>query len=163
MASRAPRRWRGWAARASLAGLGMLALTSCSQSPGDLVAVRLHEFAITLVPAGAEAGRIRFEIDNDGERVHNLVLVRASDPSALKLTKAGNVDLVAHPVVEEIDMLEPGSYVATSPNILPDDYLLICTLTTPANGKRLAHFKQGMWAKLTVEADPSAIADDIDS
>ena len=134
-------------------GLGAafaLALGGCSVSPGDKVAVGLEEWKIEVSPSSVRSGRVQFEIDNDGELTHNLVLIRKADPSQLALTPEGGVDVALDRPIDEIEDLEPGNYLAASPNVLAGDYLLVCTITEGADGQPLNHFQSGMWAKLKV-------------
>lgn len=122
----------------------------CSVSPGDKVAVGLREWKIDVAPAAVRAGRVQLEIDNAGELLHDLVLIRKAEVDQLARTPSGGVDVAVDRPIDEIEDLEPGSYLAVSPNVLPGDYLLVCTVTEGADGQPLDHFQAGMWAKLRV-------------
>ena len=78
------------------------------------------------------------------------MLIRKADPSQLALTPEGGVDVALDRPIDEIEDLEPGNYLAASPNVLAGDYLLVCTITEGADGQPLNHFQSGMWAKLKV-------------
>ncbi len=127
-----------------------LAFGGCSVSPGDKVAVGLDEWKIDVAPSSVRSGRVQFEIDNDGELTHNLVLIRKADVSQLALTPEGGVDVALDRPIDEIEDLRPGNYLAASPNVLAGDYLLVCTITEGPDGQPQNHFQSGMWAKLKV-------------
>lgn len=119
-------------------------------SPGDKVSVGLGEWKIDVGSKAVHSGRVQFEIDNTGHLQHNLVLIRKADVSQLALTPDGGVDVAVDRPIDEIKDLEPGSYLAASPNVLPGDYLVVCTITKGPDGEPLNHFQSGMWAKLKV-------------
>jgi uncharacterized cupredoxin-like copper-binding protein len=130
--------------------VALLLAGGCSVSPGDKVSVGLEEWKIDIKPASVRSGRVQFEIDNDGELTHDLVLIHKADPSQLALTPEGGVDLAVDRPIDEIKDLEPGSYLAASPNVLAGEYLVVCTITKGADGQPQNHFQAGMWAKLKV-------------
>lgn len=131
-------------------GLVASSLGACSVSPGDKVGVVMKEWSIDVDPATARSGRVQFEVDNEGELTHNLVLIRKAELSQLALTPDGGVDVAVDRPIDEIEDLEPGSYLAASPNVLAGDYLLVCTITQGPDGEALNHFQSGMWAKLKI-------------
>lgn len=137
-------------------GAVVLLASGCSVSPGDKVAVGLREWKIDVAPATVRSGRVQFEIDNEGELTHDLVLIRKADPSQLALTPEGGVDVAVERPIDQVEDLGPGSYLAASPNVLAGDYLLVCTITEGADGQPLNHFQSGMWAKLKVIAKSRA-------
>jgi hypothetical protein len=127
-----------------LAVVAVLALgaSACSISPGDKVLVTMKDFSITVAPGHATAGRIRFAIDSVGKETHAFALMLAKDPSALVRLPDGKLDLEgANRPIDEIEPFEPGHYIATTPNLLAGDYLIICTI----------HIDQGMATKFHVD------------
>ncbi|MEY2425085.1 MAG: hypothetical protein QOI61_657 [Actinomycetota bacterium] len=130
----------------ALVALVPVLLAGCSVSPGDKVRVTMKEWSINVTPAQATSGRVRFEIDSDGERTHNFALILAKDIADVPKTPQGAIDLVASRPIDEIDAFEPGHYIATTPNLLAGDYLMVCTLVTDG----VPHFAQGMVAKFHV-------------
>ena len=134
----------------------LLLAGGCSVSPGEKVAVGLREWKIDVAPGSVKSGRVQFEIDNEGELTHDLVLIRKADVSQLALTPEGGVDLAVDRPIDEIEDLKPGSYLAASPNVLAGDYLVVCTITEGPDGQPLNHFQSGMWAKLKVVAKTRA-------
>jgi hypothetical protein len=138
--------------RIGVAAAVLLLAGACSVSPGDKVSVGLREWKIDLGSGPVRSGRVQFEIDNDGDLTHNLVLIRKADVSQLALTPEGGVDTAVDRPIDEIDDLGPGSFLAVSPNVLPGDYLVVCTITKGPDGQPLNHFQSGMWAKLKVVA-----------
>jgi hypothetical protein len=140
------------------AGAVVLLAGGCSVSPGDKVVVGLREWAIEVGPTSVRSGRVQFEIDNEGDLTHNLVLMRKSDVSELALTPEGAVDVAVDRPIDEIENLGPGNYLAVSPNVLAGDYLVVCTITEGTDGQPLNHFQAGMWAKLKVVTKAAAEA-----
>jgi plastocyanin len=127
---------------AALAALVAFVGSACSVSPGDKVDVTMKDFSIAVSPAKATSGRVRFAIDSVGEQTHSFALMLQSDPTKLVHLPDGKLDLEgANRPIDEIEPFEPGHYIATTPNLLAGDYLMICTL----------HFDQGMYTKFHVD------------
>jgi plastocyanin len=126
----------------ALAALTVFVGSACSVSPGDKVTVTMDDFSVAVTPGKATSGRIRFEIDSVGEQTHSFALMLAKDPAALVRLPDGKLDLEgANRPIDEIEPFEPGHYIATTPNLLAGDYLIICTL----------HIDQGMATKFHVD------------
>jgi hypothetical protein len=122
-------------------------LAGCSVSPGDKVRVSMDEWSMAVRPAEATSGRVRFEIDSEGEMTHDFALLLAKDITAVPKLPTGALDLEgANRPIDEIEAFEPGHYIATTPNLLAGDYLMVCTLVTDG----VPHFAQGMVTKFHV-------------
>ncbi len=131
----------------ALLALVAVLLAGCSVSPGDKVTVTMKEWSMAVSPAAATAGRIRFEIDSDGERKHNFALILGKDIAAVPKTATGALELEgANRPIDEIEAFEPGHYIATTPNLLAGDYVMVCTLVTDG----VPHYVQGMVTKFHV-------------
>jgi uncharacterized cupredoxin-like copper-binding protein len=117
--------------------------SACSVSPGDKVDVTMQDFSISVTPARATSGRVRFAVDSVGKEKHNFTLMLAKEPSELVRTPEGKLDLEGpnRPIDEIEEAFEPGAYILTTPNLLAGDYLIVCTI----------HFDQGMVTKFQVD------------
>jgi len=131
----------------ALLALVPVLLAGCSVSPGDKVTVTMKEWSIAVTPGEATSGRVRFEIDADGELKHDFALLLAKDIAAVAKLPTGALDLEGpNRPIDEIEAFEPGHYIATTPNLLAGDYLMVCTLVTDG----VPHFAQGMVTKFHV-------------
>lgn len=133
----------------TLVALTTVLVAGCSVSPGDKVTVTMDEWSMDVAPAQATAGRIRFAIDSVGEREHSFALMLAKDVADLAKKPDGSLELEgASRPIDEIEPFAPGHYIATTPNLLAGDYLIVCTLVTDG----VAHYAQGMVTKFHVDA-----------
>ena len=131
-----------------IVGACALVASGCSVSPGDKVNVHVEEWSIRVTPATATSGRVRFEIDSEGERKHNFALMLVDEPADLVKNPDGSLNLEgANRPIDEIEAFDPGHYIAMTPNLLAGDYLMVCTLVTDG----VPHFSRGMVAKFHVD------------
>jgi hypothetical protein len=124
------------------------------------VEVVLREFEVVPSAAGASAGRISFLAKNQGEDVHELVVVKADSPAALPTISAGGeltngtVDetkLPAGSFVGEIEGVPAGKTCAGSFALQPGRYVLFCNIAEKHDDKVENHFQLGMRTALTVQ------------
>ena len=135
-------------------------LTSCSRSPGDLIAMELTEWEIELEPNKAESGPVRFDLDHNGEVEHNLVLMPGARPEDIPRNDDGSVDTTSRRPIDEIKAITPGTYRVNAPNIPQGEYLWLCSLATEGpDGQRISHLDQGMWAPLVVSRRKGIVDD----
>lgn len=137
-----------------LAGLAVavaLVVGSCSRSPGDLLAMELDEWSMTIEPATAESGPVRFDIDHRGELEHELVLMPGTTPADIPRNEDGSVDVTTRRPIDQIKSVTPGTYRVNAPNLPQGEYLWLCSLATPgADGQMVSHLDQGMWAPVVI-------------
>jgi len=112
------------------------------------VHISLTEWAITgedgvPVPA-VDAGEVTFEVHNDGQTPHELVIIKTdTDPADLPV-ESGKVDEdAAGEFIGEVEEFAGGLVEIGSYDLEPGNYALVCNIP--------AHYEQGMFAGLTVE------------
>jgi uncharacterized cupredoxin-like copper-binding protein len=104
--------------------------------------IRMTEFAFDPNDAVAKKGAVTITALNDGEVVHDLVLLK-TDVDPAKLPKKGDkVDESTS--VGEIADVEPGSTKKTTLELAPGKYVMVCALP--------GHYEGGMYGSLTVGA-----------
>lgn len=124
---------------------------------GSTAKVTLQEYSIAAHPGLVQSGKVKFEVDNVGSVTHELVIFRASSPSALpKVTKAGerSVGAIDEEAVPETDMIgetgdvAAGKTVTKTFDLPPGTYVVFCNIDSKVNGKVFNHFTHGMVATL---------------
>jgi hypothetical protein len=135
----------------ALVVLAALVAGACSRSPGDLLAMELDEWDITIEPDTAQSGPIRFDISHVGELEHHLVLTPGTRPEDVPRNEDGSVDITSRRPIDQITSVTPGTYRVNAPNIPRGDYLWVCALVTEGpDGQMVSHLDQGMWAPLVI-------------
>jgi uncharacterized cupredoxin-like copper-binding protein len=103
--------------------------------------IRMTEFAFDPKEASAKAGKVTITAPNDGNIVHELVLLKTdADPAALP-KKGDEVDESTS--VGEIPDVEPGTTKKATFKLAPSKYAMVCALP--------GHYEGGMYGSLTVE------------
>ncbi len=123
----------------AVAGL-LLALSACSGQPAaqdtgsNVIHATLTEYAVELDKTSVPAGTIKFEIDNIGEIMHELVLEPAG---------AHDEPFEANGVESEAEDIEGGATASFEWTLEPGTYQLSCYVE--------GHFEKGMFTTFTVE------------
>lgn len=111
---------------------GCGASTSPAGSATSVTDVTLKEWAIASVPASVPAGRVTFQVANDGpDDRHELVVVRTDLPlDALPTKPGGSVDEAGDgvEVAGEVEGIDPGGSGTVTLDLAPGKYVLICNL-----------------------------------
>jgi uncharacterized cupredoxin-like copper-binding protein len=103
--------------------------------------VRMSEFAFEPNAAVAKGGRVTITARNDGQVVHELVVLKTdADPAALPKKGAG-VDESTR--VGEVADVKPGTTKKTAIKLAPGKYAMVCALP--------GHYEGGMYGSLTVK------------
>ena len=107
--------------------------------------VVLKEWSITgdtgaAIPS-VKAGEVNFDVRNDGNVPHELVVIKTDTDPANLPRKDGDADESGS--VGEVDNVVAGETKAGTLNLQPGTYAIICNLP--------GHYKQGMHTQLTVE------------
>ncbi|MGH9111352.1 MAG: hypothetical protein ACRDZN_03490 [Acidimicrobiales bacterium] len=98
----------------------------------NTVEVAAVEFAFEGAPASLPAGVVSFEVVNQGDEAHSLVVLRRNEGVSTPFA-----DLVALPddeLFEQAEPIEPGAFVDPGgedfavADLAPGDYALVCTL-----------------------------------
>ncbi|WP_354701823.1 hypothetical protein DSM112329_02160 [Paraconexibacter sp. AEG42_29] len=106
-----------------------------------VIAVNLSEYKIKAVPASAPAGRVTFDVTNDGAIPHEFVVIR-TDKQASGLRKGSEADEAGN--VGELDenALPVGAEQDLALTLDAGHYALICNLP--------GHYQGGMHTDFTV-------------
>lgn len=108
-------------------------------TPGK-IGVSLKEFTINPAPAQAPAGRVTFNVKNNGAVPHEFVVLRTDKPAG-SLLKGAEADEAGN--VGEIGDLQPGSLKTVALKLKAGHYALICNLP--------GHYRAGQHADFTVK------------
>lgn len=138
------------ALRIAVTGACLLLMTACAggaqAADGQTVNVVLDEYMVMLDSNSISAGKVTFQIANQGYEKHEFVILRTdlsvdslpSDTSTNKLLEE-TTDIVH---VSELDGVGPGEQKNLEVVLPPGRYLLVCNYP--------GHAHQGMVAVLTV-------------
>lgn len=140
--------------RGAIAILGALAfvvpVAACSSSEsGKPVSITLKDYSITANPTSVAAGKVTFTVTNEGEFVHEMLVVKADSPSSLPLKADGSIDedaLGEANIAGEASDINPSKTAKLTLTLAAGKYLLICNR---ADGM-IHHYKEGMVTPLTV-------------
>ena len=115
--------------------------TTPSRPAARALTIRMTEFAFDPKDASAKAGNVTITAPNDGNVVHELVLLKTNaDPAALP-KKGDEVDESTS--VGEIADVEPGATKKATFKLAPGKYAMVCALP--------GHYEGGMYGSLKVE------------
>ena len=128
------------------------ALSACggggskSSSPPGTVTVTEKEYAIGLSSKAIKAGKVHFEVKNQGGMPHELVLFKTDlAPNALPV-KEGKVDEegagLQH-IDPEAENISPGQTKSLDADLAPGSYVAICNIA--------GHYQLGMRAAFKVQ------------
>jgi uncharacterized cupredoxin-like copper-binding protein len=120
-----------------------LAQPAAIASPPKRIAAKLGEYSIKVDRSSAAHGRITFTIRNDGQQVHEFIVLK-SNFAADKLPRAGNKaeEDAAGRVIDEAEDIKPGKTAKLSVNLNAGKYVLLCNLPR--------HYHGGMHVALRV-------------
>jgi hypothetical protein len=91
----------------------------------------LDEWTVTEISKSITAGQVELSVTNNGDEVHELVIVRAGDAASLPVKADGSVDEEAIPaadVIGEIADIAPGAKAAKTFDLPPGVYLAFCNI-----------------------------------
>lgn len=118
----------------------------------DLV-VTLSEWKVELAQPKVAPGVVSFIADNAGEEPHELVIVKGSDPKALKTNENGGLEeeAVEADLLGEIEPFAGGSLCRGNFALEAGTYILACNIEEKEeDGTIEAHYKEGMVTTLAV-------------
>jgi uncharacterized cupredoxin-like copper-binding protein len=149
--SRRDRR-RRLAGAALLVG-ALLALPACDGGDDEAtttVAVELGDYEITARPT-VPAGRVTFEIANEGGVAHEVEVVRTDlDPSDFPTLPDGSANESSFEIVDEVNV-PAGRSATMRVELDAGKYVLLCNLAPDAAADTPAHYAEGMFSSLVVE------------
>jgi len=115
--------------------------TTDTAAASRALTIRMTEFAFDPDDVVAKKGKVTISAPNDGNDVHELVLLKTdSDPSNLP-KKGDSVDESTS--VGEIADVDPGSTKKATFTLAPGNYAMVCALP--------GHYEGGMYGSLTVK------------
>ena len=130
----------GDAGQAAIASATATPTTTAQPAASHALTIRMTEYAFDPDDAVAKAGKVTITAPNDGNTVHELVLLK-TDADPANLPKEGDeVDESAS--VGEIADVEPGSTKKATFKLVPGTYAMVCALP--------GHYEGGMYGSLTV-------------
>ena len=115
--------------------------TSQSPAASRALTVRMTEFAFDPKDAVAKAGTVTITAPNDGQVVHELVVLKTNADPANLPKKGDEVDESTS--VGEIADVQPGSTKKATFDLAPGKYAMVCALP--------GHYAGGMYGSLTVK------------
>jgi len=130
-----------------------LLISACSDEgdEGTTAKVTLSEFEVVADPESVPAGDVTFDVDNEGEETHELIVVKTDfDAGDLPTENDGSVDEGADgiDVIGETDEIDSGDSDSRVFNLDAGKYVLLCNLVDDDH----SHFQQGMWTAFEVTA-----------
>jgi hypothetical protein len=113
---------------------------------GTAVTVTLDEWSVAAMPASVSAGAVTFDVRNDGEEPHELVVVRGVAPEALTVVDS-RVDEDALPdgaFIGEVEAFPAGETCNGTFELAPGSYTLFCNIVEQHDGEPESHVESGM-------------------
>ncbi len=138
-----------FAAQIAVVALAGLVASACASSPSPtIVQATLREWNMTLSSSSVPAGKITFQVANQGAVEHELVILRTDvAPAALAMDvqEPGKVAEDSSQVkdVGEVEAVAPGTSKSAVFELTPGKYVLVCNEAT--------HYQAGMVAAFEVK------------
>jgi uncharacterized cupredoxin-like copper-binding protein len=114
---------------------------TAAPAAGRALTIRMTEYAFDPHDAVVKKGKVTITAPNDGEVVHELVLLK-TDADPANLPKNGD-EVDESTSVGEIADVGPGSTKKATFTLAPGKYAMVCALP--------GHYEGGMYGSLTVE------------
>ena len=115
--------------------------TAAPAAASNALTIKMSEFAFDPKDSQAKAGKVTISAPNDGQTVHELVVLRTdADPAQLP-KKSGKVDESTS--VGEIADVAPGETKKHTFDLKPGKYAIVCALP--------GHYEGGMYGSITVK------------
>lgn len=122
---------------------GTSATTNSASLPSS-VHVSLNEWSITPDAAVLAAGKVTFNVSDDGKAIHEMILVKSDmDPANLPVTRSHVDEPSIGQKVGELEGLHAGDNKSATWDLKPGTYILICNLAN--------HYTKGMVAQVQVK------------
>ena len=127
----------------------LVAFTACSSSSSGGIKGTESDFKITLDKTSASAGKVTFNVTNNGPSTHEFVIFKTNLPQDQLPTKKENGAVVVNETgpgvqhIDEIPGINKGDTKSLTVNLKPGKYVIICNLPT--------HYQLGMHVPFTVK------------
>jgi hypothetical protein len=125
-----------------------------SSTSDETVAVTLDEWSVSPESESVSAGTVTFDVANEGEDAHELVVVRAGTVDSLPLNDDEIVDEEGLPegaFIGEVEAFPSGESCEGTFELEPADYVLFCNIVEQEEGEIENHFQLGMSTEFTVD------------
>jgi hypothetical protein len=139
-------------ASAPASGSGVSECEPVGEGGGTPVEVTLDEWSITAAEESVAAGPVTFEVTNQGEEAHELVVVQADSPDDLEIVD-GQVDEAALPegaFIGEVEGFPAGTDCEGTFELEAASYVLFCNILEEHEGEPESHVEEGMVTTLEV-------------
>lgn len=138
-------RWKNSVTALAFAAVLTVGLGAAAAAPGGVqaptkVSVVLKEWKLIPSSTKVAAGKVTFQVKNDGAIEHEFVVLRTDLHHHLLKVKGG--EAVKTGLKGEIPKVVPGQVRSLTLSLKPGKYVLICNL--------LGHYKAGQFAALRV-------------
>jgi uncharacterized cupredoxin-like copper-binding protein len=133
-----------------LTGTLSIAAACGGGSSNKTLKVQLDEYSIKPSTDAVKAGKVRLDVQNIGDVVHEVVIVRAGAADKLPKKTDGSIDedkIVESDKAGEVKEIGPGATKSNTFDLSPGAYVLFCNLVDDGN---VSHFSQGMSSVLKV-------------
>lgn len=139
------------------AALLLLFAIACGGDDGEGgdVDVTLDDWSVVVEQDSVEEGPINFNVDNQGERTHEFVIVRtdiAADELPAKDDGSLDEDAPGVDVKEEIEDIGDGDDTSRTYTMDPGKYVFLCNIFEDIDGTETSHFAKGMFAEFEITA-----------
>ena len=117
------------------------------------VNIMLQEWRMMSDKARVPAGKVKFSVQNRGQEVHELVLLKTNMAyDSIPLRKDGGIDEKnAGVLVDELEDITSKSGKSMTVTLAPGNYVLLCNMVEMEDGKLEEHYAMGMRVPLVVE------------
>lgn len=131
-----------------IAAMLVLAATACSKGGGG-IGTTLSEYKIELSSESASAGEVTFDVTNNGEKVHEFLVLKtdlAADALPTKeevgTTVVDEEGAEGLELIDEVEDVAPGSDASLTVELEAGSYVLLCNVA--------GHYEEGMFQAFTV-------------
>jgi uncharacterized cupredoxin-like copper-binding protein len=118
------------------------AASSPSAAAGVPIAVDLNEWTVVPAQATAPAGSVTFTVANNGQEIHEFVVVKTDTKADAIAVIDNKIDESSLTAVDEIEDIATGTTPTLTVDLAPGHYVLLCNIE--------AHYGQGMHADFDV-------------
>ena len=135
-------------------GSGGMAAGGMDAGGGTTVTVTIDEFRVNVVPSTAPEGEVTFDITNNGDFPHEIVVLKTDiAPRSLPIVDHEvNEDAPGIDVIDEIEDVLPGDTESLTVTLDAGKHVLVCNITVDLDdGGVLNHYVEGMSAAFLAE------------
>lgn len=112
--------------------------------------------SLTIEPGIIAEGPIEFDIDNNGERQHSVIIIKTNlEADALPKEDDGRADEGAADVdvQHEVEEIDDGDSTSRTYDLDPGNYVIISNEVHEEDGTEIADYSEGMYDSLIVASE----------